>query len=515
MRYKNIYTYLLIVLVSLMYFRCNEELDPVITELDVDRVFSPVGLEARIRNQTTIELTWNLRDDAAQYVVEFSEDSLQFNNIIRTLTVTPDELPVQEAFQGETVYSARVKGVSSDGLGDSKWSAVAIKTGAEQLFLSSEPGDIRSTQAILRWTAGSEVTHLVINPGATERLLSPDEIAAGVATVTDLIGETTYSVLLKNDAKTRGNKEFTTLMDLGDALPIYPEDDIVAKLDGAADGDKFVVFPGEYNLGSYSVTKSVSLSGFDPVDRPVIYGQFVCGATVATMELNYLDIRGNGDATVLGQFFNTASGCNLTTLTINECKVGEYTNNFIYNNASGVFGTITVKGSYVYNIPGGGGDGIDFRNGTIGSLTVENSTFANGFRTFLRMQAQCNTVFRSNTFYRVASNDNSNNHGLFRASGGGTFEVTSCLFVETGVQTNPTGTLGNFCRQASNMVPSPVYTNNNIFNCYNIFTGLYTSAAEVSATEVDPGFVDAVNGNFTVTSQDIKDDQIGDPRWLQ
>jgi len=30
---------------------------------------------------------------------------------------------------------------------------------------------------------------------------------------------------------------------------------------------------------------------------------------------------------------------------------------------------------------------------------------------------------------------------------------------------------------------------------------------------VNPGFVDAVNGDFTVTNQDLIDFSVGDPRW--
>ncbi|HEX5168248.1 MAG TPA: DUF5123 domain-containing protein [Cyclobacteriaceae bacterium] len=34
-------------------------------------------------------------------------------------------------------------------------------------------------------------------------------------------------------------------------------------------------------------------------------------------------------------------------------------------------------------------------------------------------------------------------------------------------------------------------------------------------TTLDPGFADAVNGNFTVSDQTLKDNNVGDRRWLQ
>lgn len=509
---SRIYQSILALTLCFAFAGCDDKIDPVVQELDLDRAFSPVGLEARIRNQTTVELNWDTRPDVKHYLVEISADDMQFTNIVRTLEVTPDDLPVQETLDGETLYSIRVKAVSASGLPDSKWVSLTITTDPEQIFLSSEDGDIKATEATLRWAAGSEVTHLLIMPD-TERDLTDDEKAAGVAVVTGLTGETTYTIILKNGEKTRGTKVFTTLIDLGDAEPIYPEDDIVAILDAADEGDSFVLFPGEYQLGSYAVKRSVTLSGYDPVDKPVIFGQFTCGATIATVELNYLDVRSDG---TVSQFFNTQAGCNLTSLVINECEISGYANNFIYNNVGETsYGTIHVKNSYIHDIEGAGGDGIDFRTGAINTLRIENTTFANGFRTFLRMQVECNTIFQNCTFYKVATVNNSNNNGLFRTSGAGSFEVRNSLFVETGPADAPaSGQVGNFCRQASYMVPTPVYSNNNIFNCNNLLVGLYTTAAEVSATEIDPGFADAANGVFTVTNQTIIDNSIGDPRWL-
>jgi hypothetical protein len=498
-----------------MMIACSDNIDPVITELDTDRAFAPVDLIARVRNMTMLELSWLVKEDVKEYVVEFSEDSLDFSNIIRTVTVLPDEMPLQENFEGETRYSARVKAIM-DGKQDSKWAEVTIMTAIENIFHTLEGEDIAATTVTLKWPAGSEVTHFIVNPGNMQRDITSDEIEAGEATIVGLTGETLYEVTLYNDAKRRGVVSFETLVDIGTATAVYPEDDLLAIFAAASEGDVLALFPGEYGTLAEGLTiavdKSITIRGVYPFDKPVIYGQFTCGATVATLELRSLVVIGDGG---FSQFVNTQSGCNLTTLSIIDCDISGYSNNFIYNNASGAYGSITVTDSYVHNIPGGGGDGIDFRGGSLGSLTVTNTTFANGFRTFLRMQVECASSFENCTFYKVASNDNGNNHGLFRSSGGGTFEVRNCLFVETGVEgfDDPSNGRGNFCRQASNMVDTPEYANNNIFGCYNIFGGLYNSAAEVSATEINPEFVDAENGDFTVTNQTIIDNAIGDPRW--
>ena len=59
------------------------------------------------------------------------------------------------------------------------------------------------------------------------------------------------------------------------------------------------------------------------------------------------------------------------------------------------------------------------------------------------------------------------------------------------------------------------YANNYYFNCPNLWGNLYKDNHSDVATELDPQFTDAANGDFTVQSQDLKDNQVGDPRWLK
>jgi hypothetical protein len=522
MKNKYVYIAFFIGVFSLGFIACEDKIDPLIKEIELGRVLAPIDLTARVRNQTTIELTWDTRADVDHYVVEFSEDNLEFNTIIHTATVTPKDLPYQHAFEGETLYSARVKAVSAEDVEDSKWAAVVIATAAENIFLPVRDDDIAATEVVLRWQARSNASHIVVTPGNIEHTITAEEKTAGIATVTGLAGETLYTAKLMNGTKTRGTATFTTLIDLGGAVAINPGDDLKAILDAAPEGAAFVVFPGTYELGSYALTKSVKLSGYRSNNKPIIKGQLTCGTAVASIELKSLIFRGNADPVVLlSQFFNTVAGCNLTSLAINDCEISNYKDQFIYNTntAAGTYGSISVSNSYIHSITGSGGDGIDFRAGTLGSLTVENTTFANGFRSFLRMQIACNTSFKNCTFYKISGIDNSNNTGIFRAGGAAgpnnKLEVRNCLFVQTGIA-SPTNVMsGNWCRNAANMVAVPTYANNNIFGCLNLLVGLYTTPAQISATEVDPGFVDAASGNFKVTSQAIKDNNIGDPRWLQ
>ena len=60
------------------------------------------------------------------------------------------------------------------------------------------------------------------------------------------------------------------------------------------------------------------------------------------------------------------------------------------------------------------------------------------------------------------------------------------------------------------------FDKNNYFNApgfYNTAQTVYDGSS--TYTTLDPGFVDAATGNFTITDQTLLDNQVGDPRWRQ
>lgn len=518
MKAKNIFI-LVSGILSGVVAGCDDNIDPVIEELDLARVFSPTELEANIRTNTTIELNWNVKEDVDHYVVEFSEDSLEFNTIIRTVEVSPENVPVQEKFFGDTRYSARVKAVSSTGKEDSKWSAVTIRTNPENILQSVANEDVAIDGVFLQWPAGEHATRFVFMPGNIEYNITASDVTNGEATVTGLDYYTNYTVTMYAGNSQRGKTTFKTLMDPACAtcIMLNPGDNINTAIAGAAEGSIIILSAGDYTeQGAIDIPRSVTIRAEVYYEMPVVYGQLTSATAVTLLEVNDIHFRGD-TASPMGVFFNALTGTNLTTFNILDCEISHYTNGIIYNNTASTFGTIKVTNTMAHTIVGSGGDGFDIRGGVITALNVQNSTFANGFRNFLRMQVNCAVVFKNNTFYRVSNYESSNNNGLFRLNKavGGSLEVSSCLFVETGLQNPLSPQEGNFCRQDSYMVENPVYSNNNIFNCHNLLAGLYTTAAQVSATELNPAFEDAANNDFTVTNQAVLDKKIGDSRWLK
>ena len=127
MKTKNIIKVLFTIFLTITVTNCgyNEDL---IEELAVDREFAPVALSARVRNQTTVELNWTANDNVEHYIVEFSADDPNFGTIFLTVEVTANQLPIQIALEGETLYSIRVKAISGRGLDESKWSLTQAQT---------------------------------------------------------------------------------------------------------------------------------------------------------------------------------------------------------------------------------------------------------------------------------------------------------------------------------------------------------------------------------------------------
>lgn len=515
---KNI-LYILGLSIAMIFTGCSDPDDEVLS-IDYDRLFSPTELKLQIANRTNVLVLWNSVKKAESYTIEvFDNGDLNFEGTpVMTLdgitkNGTLSDPYIIQGLEGETDYSIRIKAISAS-VSDSKWSSEKITTNAEHIFLPINEEELKATEVTLRWTPGQTATEIIITPGNIRHTVTANEITAGAATIKGLTGETEYTAKLMNGTKTRGSLTFTTMVDLGDATGIYPEDDLRAILDAAKDGDAFVLFPGTYSLGAYEITKSLKISGYKPSDKPIIYGQLTCGSSINSLELKSLTFLGNEDpAAMLGQFFNVLSGCDIKTLFINDCDISNYSNQLIYNNAAGKIGDFTITNSLIHDIEGSGGDGIDFRGGTLGSMKVENTTFYNSFRTFLRMQAKVGAIsFTNCTFYKVSTLDNSNNHGLFRVADGSTFQVKNCLLVETGASNPANATSGNFCRQASNMKATATYSDNIYYNCHNLWVGLYTNPTECAANEADPQFKDPAKGDFTVQSIVVN---AGDPRWLQ
>jgi len=524
-------TGLIIGLLFLFTF-CDDNIDPLIEELQVDRVFSPIDLSAKIRNMVTAELSWDLRDDASSYLLEISDDSLEFSNIIHTATVAPDDLPYSITLEGETQYSARVKGVSESGLADSKWTAIAFKTDPENIFYSLEDNDYDANWVTLKWPAGSEVDKFIIVPGNTEREITQEEKDAGTATITGLTGETEYTIKMMRNTKQRGAVTFTTLIDVGDATRVYPEDDLGAAIAAAEEGETLVLLPGEYLAysGTISLDKSISVKGLYPYDKPIVHVAFELKDAAQTLNLVNLEMNGNYTDTETGEKSMLSSAIQYGTsdvafgsLVIQGCYIHNFSKSLISDGGEAFeAASILVDDCIVTDILNDGGDFIDSRKSYFARLTVQNSTFSNcatvSTRDFIRMDGSTkgNTYDDGTrspeiavincTLHNVMNSTSSTKRLFYVRWSQHTIESKNNLFVDMGVSV--------YSNQSLTLQPECSF--NNYFNADGYITaeaGVLTDNSG-NYTTLDPGFTDPANGVFTVTNQTLLDNQVGDPRWL-
>lgn len=499
---------------------CDSYTEAVSESLNVSREFSPIGLTAKIRNQTTVELNWTVKEDdnADHYVVEFSADDPDFKTIYKTVNVAPTELPVQVALEGETAYSIRVKAVSSTGLSDSKWSVVTATTLTEQIFLPVQDADIEAKEVTLRWTPNSTVTQITIAPGGITHTITPAEKTAGAATITGLTGETSYTATLLNGAKKRGVVTFTTGIDIGTGILVKPEDDLNAKINEAASGSVLVLMPGDYQVfkGEIVLAKSITLRGLRTADKPKLHVKFTVNAGTANLSLIDLDLDGTGmeNAAVI-----TISGASTTygDILISTSRVHDYTRALISANASAARVTsFTVDNSIVKNVNTNiGADFIDFRNTYVASIVLKNSTFdtCSTGRDFVRVDAATglsgtglitNTLIESCTLYNV-SNTVAPKRILYVRFVNNTSTVKNTLITSTtAIYTNQSATT------------APTFSKNYYSGAPSFMDAtIALNKIDASGTTADPQFVSPATGDFTVKNQTLIDNQIGDPRWIK
>lgn len=506
-----LFTLLLTITIS----SCSSYDENVIEELSVNREFAPVALTARVRNQTIVELNWTVKDNVDHYVVEFSADDPDFNTVFKTIEVTADQLPIQVALEGDTAYSIRVKAISSTGLEDSKWAIGLATTLTEQLMLTSEPGDIKALEAIFRWVPNSNVTQIVVNPGAITHDITPQEKIDGIATVTGLTSETDYTALLKNNAKTRGTAAFTTGIDVGDNTLVLPTDDLFQMIADAVSGDILLLEAGDYTAqtGTIVLDKSITIQGLRSYNMPLLKVAFSIVAGAADVNLVDLDLVGDVSLGLTNVVDYAVPG-NFNSLLISGCNIHDYDKSLIKGQTLGaIVQSVTIENCIVTNILTNSADFIDFRDSDVFNLNVTTSTFNNCApdRDFIRIDnagtsagtgLTCNVLLENSTLYMCANS--SSKRIVYVRFDKNEIEIRNTLITDS----PDIDAISDRDETDVNII----FENNNYFNAPAL-TDSSEKRYDPTATTLDPGFVDAASGDFTITNQTLIDNAVGDPRW--
>ena len=498
---------------------CSDVADEI-TSIVYNRNFSPTSVEAKVRNRTNIELSWNLGDGVTNYNVEvYANDSLTFaGSPVKSFSVSPDEVPVLiKGLEGETQYSFRVQATDGNSSRDSKWSSAYAKTEAEQIFKNVAEEDIKGSSVTLRWTAGEKAATIELTPGDIVYNVTDDDIAAGAATITGLTPETEYKALLKSaTGKTRGTITFKTGIDLAETdILVKAGADIAAAIKDAPEGYRLVVEPGEYGIatdeaafgGSITISKQLTIKGLRQNEHPVIKGRFKVEAPFAVDQVTL-----DGTGTDGGQCFDFTAEGEVESLTVTNSEIKNYTKGFFYINKAVLVNTITIDGNIISNIECDGGDLFDCRKGGYNKFDLKNNTIYNSAkgRDFVRMDDASGSISATpvitidhNTI--VGACNDAGKRILYVRFKGNSINFTNNIVASSA---------GNFSNQKN--TAEPTFSNNIYFEA----DGFVTSGANANAlfvdgegTILDPQFADAANGNFTIGNDNVKDKKAGDPRW--
>lgn len=521
MKRNKLYISILFLITILGLSSCKDNMMEEITELQVDRAFSPTGLSAAVVNRTGVRLNWNAVNNAKTYTVEVFENAEFTGAPFRTINdITYLQVPYTvSGLSGDTQYSIRVKAVG-EGVDDSKYVIATVRTDSEQIFEPVDPAGLTFNSVILKWPAGQIATSITLSPGNITKTITAAEIAAGQATITGLASETLYTATLLNGNKVRGTVTFTTLLDLGGATPVYPTDDLAALLTNANSGDVFALFPGTYTVNAdVVVSKSIAIKGARPSQKPIIKGMVIRLTANAGLDLKDLEIDGtgalNGNQTII---YDQASTNAYGNLVVENCAIKNYVKGLVYINVAALVESISFRGNIINNIEANGGDFIDFRNGVAKTFNfINNTVYASAAaRDFFRMDAGGSTNFPA-----ITSIININTNTLNGMSNGPSNRLLYIrlarheIYFSKNIVANSGGIHTN---QASTIIVPANFIQNNYFNAPTYLSGSATSNAKYDTgtpTTVNPGFTSAATGNFTISDVTLKINGIGDPRWRQ
>lgn len=517
---------------------CSDIADEI-TELVFPRNFSPVDIETRNVGEDKVTLKWKASDKATGYVVElFADDSLSFAGTpAKTLTVTDNSVDVTGLVY-DTKYSARVKAITSgDEVRDSKWNTIFFRTSAQQLMKSFKEENIADRSVIVTWdteAVGNDLTTLKAfdkdNKVASTKELSADEVAAGKAVLGGLTPETQYTVRMYFGEKERGNRTVTTIADLNGATIVHPGDDLKTIIEEAEEGAVIAAYGGEYDLnpledgsnGSVSVSKTISIKGIYPTNKPVFRGRFEINGG-AGLSISQAVIDGSTNATGDQTFnYKDANAANYGALDIQDVEIMNFVKGICYGNITTTIESITFNNCIIHDVICEGGDFFDIRKAYAKTVTFSKTTIYNVAqeRDFIRYDDSSSNYSGAAPVITVDQctinnvlNEASGKRLLYVRFAGNSIKWTNNLV------TNTKAVYSN-----QNKTSYPEFSNNYYFNCN---TNMFSADDEASDPKVyyrgdtsgkngeDPQYADAANGNFTIGNENVSSKKVGDPRWYK
>lgn len=427
---KNILLKLLaLIMVAAFVTSCQKKVNRWPVDPSHDRLFKPLVFEVQSTAATAVTINYTRSIGADKYVFEFSKDSLEFKDIVRTVEILSDTLtpfsvsptPTRTAYHtlfedldGTSGYSVRMKCVDSAG-NESKYSMLYFMTPAEQLFDRSEQS---TNQIQLFWTPTDRVTHITVSDPITlseikKVPLTDDDKTKGTAVVTGLDPGTAYKIDIFNNEVLRGTENLHTT-GLKDAVivPVSPGDDINALLaDQVVKGNPIVtlLFKGglSYDIGSVKVPTGLTSLSF--TGEKEVFG---ANAMATTLNLSGVALEGKVFEDLIFEKVRLIGGTGdylinqgddntqIERYGFSNCDIENYRGVVRVQNKVIKLGQISLENSLVQNTGGYGVINVGGNKVTLDSIKVTNNTLIDMGTQLMDVRAMVPLiVVNNNTIY--------------------------------------------------------------------------------------------------------------------
>ena len=517
---------------------CSDDPDGINNELVLDRALTPLNFTASVLSTgNQVRLTWDVRTTDTYEVVIYSDEGL--TTVVETKSdLTPADVPVTFDLVAENEYYATVQAFSQNERTAPSHVAVAgpIVTYAIMDPLNPVVTERTSESVTLKWDQDQYVTHLLATPVASAdqepvRLdLSDEQVQAATATIGGLQPSTEYFVAVYYNSASRGGQDVWTRPDMQNMTKISTIEQLMQAF---VDGGKYQLAYSEtpYTVPSYgegetnpasALAADLTIIGETTLEgaKPAIVGLGI-GLNPGVNDIRLEDLSLDG-ADAASSLMEVKDAIAMNSVTVKNCDLAGYRNIFYENKAGSAIQTLLFDGLYAANMGNSGGDFIDFRTeSTHGTLTITNSTFYNGARSFLRVDAKetlSSIVIRNNTFSNFSTVTDGNNKGIFYVRGTApVMEYANNLFL------NETGENARFIANNGSVKLPTLIQNNYFYNCADtFFEAKISDGVEITqATATQNGgkiltedpCENSLRGKFYLVNDEIASARIGDPRW--
>ncbi|MEI6946979.1 DUF5123 domain-containing protein [Paraflavisolibacter sp. H34] len=497
-----------------------------------NRLFRPTELTATV-DGVTPTIRWKTTPNTQGYVIELSQDSLQFNSIQKTYKGVASKdatgyfFVVPDLLEPLTQYSIRIKGTDSIGIPESQWATVAFKTRTEQIFNAVTDANLSTNSAKLTWKATPDVTHITI--GANRYDISASEKAAGEKTISGLLNDTEYTATLYFNTRIRGQIKFATLPQLPtgpNVVNVAAGDSLSVLMQNAANGTIFVLRKGtKYstdNLVNLPEGASFTVWGQTGGAKPIIaFNGINLPANAGTIKFENVDLTGyqEGDAskTKRNYIFNQSAASTTAEIVFENCTIRNFVNTpmRIQGTNNITIGKFSVSKCLVYDIgvndAGTGSYAFIHTNvasGKINNISITNTTFYKiGYGLILHNAAPSQTVLvKDNTFYNIVG---STRYFIDY----NTQAVSSSFVLENNILAKTHSTASPSTARGIRSATAPTVINTYKTTDVQFSANPIANILDYSKASTDL-FADPDNGVFTIKDGSFAGSATaGDPRW--